>query len=371
MISVTYLLSDLGGGTGHHLFELLRNRPENSWGARIISEVDSSARLESPVTTETLPPTRFRRYPLAQVERGLAVRRRLREDPMNVLHTYFFWSIIYGRVLKATGTIDHLVENREDMGFAWGRHEYGLLRLTRRLPDRVICVSSAVRDVVLRREGIHPSRIRVVHNGIAAPRPSDPEASLAVREEFDIPPEAPIVGMVANFNRQVKGAVHYIDAIPLVLRDVPEARFLLIGLGDNRLALQARAEAAGVGDRLVFTGFRSDIDRLYDALDVSVLTSLSEGLSITLLESMRHGVPVVATDVGGNPEVVRDGETGFLVPPADPVRFAAAVVRLLQDRGLSRRLGERGRDVVSNEFRLSEAATAYSRIYRELIGSNA
>lgn len=371
MISVTYLLSDLGGGTGHHLFELLRNRPEDSWHAHILSEVDSSARIESPVPTETVRSTRFQRYPLAQVERCLAVRRRLREDPTNILHTYFFWSIIYGRVLKATGTIDHLVENREDMGFAWGRHEYGLLRLTRRLPDRVICVSSAVRDVVLRREGIDPSRIRVVHNGVAAPRASASGTSLAVREEFGIPPEAPIVGMVANFNRQVKGAVHYIDAIPLVLRDVPAARFLLIGLGENRPALEARAEAFGVGDRLVFTGFRSDIDRLYDALDVSVLTSLSEGLSITLLESMRHGVPVVATDVGGNSEVVRDGETGFLVPPTDPVRFAAAVVRLLKDRSLRKRFGERGRDVVSSEFRLSDAAMAYGGIYRELIGSTA
>lgn len=368
MPSVTYLLSDLGGGTGHHLLSLLRNRPENRWSARILSEAKNTARFDSPVPTETLPPTRFRRYPLAQLERFRDLRRQLRSEPADVLHTYFFWSIIFGRWLKATGAVSHLVENREDMGFAWGRHEYAWLRATRSLPDRVICVSRAVREVALEREGLDPSKARVIHNGVPAPEPRDPDAAGALRRELGIPPASPIVGMVANFNRAVKGADEYVRAVPHVVREVPDVRFLLIGLGANQADLEAQAVAAGVHDHLIFTGFRTDIDRVYGALDVSALTSLSEGFSVTLLESMRHGVPIVATDVGGNPELVVDGETGYLVPPRDPPAFAAAVVRLLRDAGLRTRFGDRAREVVSRSFHLPDVAAEYGAVYEELTG---
>lgn len=368
MLAVTYLLSDLGGGTGHHLFGLLRQRAATRWSARILSEARNTARFESPVPTETLAPTRFRRYPLAQLERYRTLRRRLEDEPTDVLHAYFFWSIMYGRLLKARGVVPHLVENREDMGFAWGRHEYAWLRATRSLPDRVICVSEAVSEVAVARERLQASKVRVIRNGISPPEEPDPDAGPALRRELGIPPGAPIVGMVANFNRAVKGADYYVDAIPHVVREMPEVRFLLIGLGDNREDLEARAAAAGVSEHLIFTGFRSDVDRVYRALDVSALTSLSEGLSVTVLESMRHGVPVVATDVGGNPEVVVDGETGYLVPPRDPEAFAAAVLRLLRDPARRVRFGRRAQAVLSGSFRLSDVAASYGAVYRELTG---
>lgn len=364
--SVAYLLSDLGGGTGQHLFSLLRARPGGSWAARVLSEAGNTARVDCPVPLDLLPATRFRRYPLAQIERYRRLRSRLNEERPDILHTYFFWSIIYGRLLRARGAVPRLVENREDLGFNWGLHEYTLLRLTKNIPDRVVCVSEAVRERVLDRERLDPSRVVVIRNGVAPPAPPDRAARDAVRAELDVPPTSPLVGMVANYNRQVKGAVYFVDALPLVARAVPDVRFALIGLGENRAALRQRAEAAGVGDRLIFTGFRSDIDRCYEALDVSALTSLSEGLSITLLESMRHGVPVVATRVGGNPEVVGHGETGFLVPPRDPESFAAEVVRLLRDAELRARFGHRAREVVREAFCLEDVAAAYGDLYDQL-----
>jgi glycosyltransferase involved in cell wall biosynthesis len=364
--SVAYLLSDLGGGTGHHLFSLLRARPGGSWTARVLSEAGNTARVDCPVPLDLLPATRFSRYPLAQIERYRQLRSRLSEERPDVLHTYFFWSIIYGRLLRARGAVARLVENREDLGFNWGLHEYTLLRLTRNIPDRVVCVSEAVRERVLDRERLDPSRAVVIHNGIAPPTARDEAASATIRDELGIPVTAPLVGMVANFNRPVKGAVYFVEALPLVARAIPDVRFVLIGLGENQAALRQRAEAAGVGDRLIFTGFRSDIDRLYDTMDVSALTSLSEGLSITLLESMRHGVPVVATNVGGNPEVVRHGETGFLVPARDPERFAAEVVKLLRDADLRARFGHRAREVVRESFSLEDVAADYGDLYDQL-----
>lgn len=369
--SVAYLLSDLGGGTGHHLFSLLRARPGGSWSARVLSEAENTARVDCPVPLELLPSSRFNRYPLAQVERYRQLRSRLNAERPDVLHTYFFWSIIYGRLLRARGEVPRLVENREDLGFNWGIHEYALLRLTKNIPDRVVCVSEAVREQVLDRERLDPSRVVVIRNGVAPPAAPDDAARADVRAELGMPPASPLVGMVANFNRPVKGAVYFVDALPLVAREIPEVRFTLIGLGENQAALRQRAEAAGVGDRLIFTGFRSDIDRLYEAMDVSALTSLSEGLSITLLESMRHGVPVVATRVGGNPEVVRHGETGLLVPPRDPESFAAEVVRLLRDADLRAQFGRRARDVVRESFSLEDVAAAYGDLYDQLSARSA
>lgn len=363
---MAYLLSDLGGGTGHHLFSVLRARREGAWTARILSEVRSTARVDCPVPLELLPPTRFDRYPLSQVERYRHLRRRLGDDSPDILHTYFFWSIIYGRLLKASGTIHRLVENREDLGFNWGRHEYSLLRLTKGLPDRIICVSDAVRQRVLEKERLDHSRVVVIRNGIAPPPSTRERAGTSIRAEFGIPETSPIVGMVANFDRPVKGARYFVDALPLVVREIPDVRFLLIGLGENEAELRQRAEAAGVGDRLVFPGFRKDIDRFYDAMDVSALTSLSEGLSITLLESMRHGIPVVATNVGGNPEIVRHGETGLLVPSQDSERFAAELVRLIRDPGLRERFSRSAREVVRNSFFLPDVAVAYAQVYADV-----
>ena len=131
-MKVTYLLSDLGGGTGHHLLDLLDERGAGSWEAKIISEVPSTSRMALPVDHLVLEPPRGpARYPLRQLLRFRQLEKLFRHDDSDILHTYFFWSIVYGRLLKARGLISRLVENREDMGFEMGPHEYAWLALTR------------------------------------------------------------------------------------------------------------------------------------------------------------------------------------------------------------------------------------------------
>lgn len=363
---VTYLLSNLGGGTGQHLISLLDFADSEGWSADIVSEVANTSRVVPPVPLEVLPPSARLTFPIAQVRRWRALRRRMLETRPDVLHAYFFWSIVYGRLLRRGGVIPRLVENREDLGFNWSANEYHFLRLTRSIPDRVICVSEAVREVALEREGLSPGRAVVIHNGVSPPAKLAAASGRRLREEFEIPPDAFLVGMVANFQRPIKGAVYFVDALALVVREVPGAYFMLIGKGENQEELQRRADTAGVGSRLIFTGFRDDVDRFYEAMDVSALTSLSEGLSITLLESMSRGVPVVATDVGGNAEIVRDGETGFLVPARDPYAFASKVAELARDPERRRSFGIRARETIRREFEMGDVAAAYARTYREI-----
>jgi glycosyltransferase involved in cell wall biosynthesis len=364
---VLILADDLGGGTGNHVLSMIRYWDPALWRVEAACAEAISSRVATDIRTHVLPrPAPLNRYPLAQIGRLLQLRTLVLEYRPAIVHAYFFWSILYGRLLKRLGAVRSLVENREDHGFNWGRHEYLLLRMTRSLPDRVICVSGSVRDLVLKKEGLRPDRVLVIENGVEMPETVD-GCDRDLRRALGFRDEDLVVGMVANMNRPIKGVSYFLDAVPDILRAVPSARFLIVGRGQGEGALRQKARDMGIEAQVVFAGFRSDIGRLYRLMDASVLTSLSEGLSMTLLESMARALPVVVTRVGGNPEVVVEGETGFLVPPKDPAAFAERVVLLLQDPDLRRRMGRAGRARVEDRFRLRETSDRYLRVYESLI----
>lgn len=367
--SLLYLTDDLGGGTGNHLLSVAERCASEGWDVEVASFEPRTARREPDVELTRLPPPGGpSAYPLHQLSRFLQVRRLVRDRRPDVVHAYFFWPVLYGRMLRAGGAIRRLVENREDEGFNWGPHEYAWLRLTRRIPDAVVCVSEAVRRVAERREGLDAARTTVIRNGIEEPGEVPEDAVAALRRELGFPEGAPVVGMVANLNRSVKGVDRFLGAVPAILEQVPEARFVVVGGGDDEEGLRETARRAGLADRVSFPGYREDVATFYALMDVSVLTSRSEGLSITLLESMGHGLPVVATRVGGNPEVVVDGETGILVPSDDLGIFADRVAELLRDPGKRAEMGRAGRERVRQDFTLEAAARSYLTIYREQVG---
>jgi glycosyltransferase involved in cell wall biosynthesis len=364
---VVFLTDDLGGGTGNHLLSMLKHWDKGRWQAEIISRASLTARVSPDVPVRFLPQNgSFSMYPLAQIRDYGRIRKIIRETTPSIVHAYFFWSILFARVLKWEGKIRTLIENREDQGFGWGKHEYNWLRMTRGLPDRIICVSDAVKRTVMERERVAEGRIVVIRNGVETLLDAR-EATTEIRKELGLEEDHLVVGMVANFNRSVKGVSRFLDAVPEIVRAVPSARFLLLGRGKEEKTLREKARDMGIEPYILFAGYRKDIHRCYAIMDVSALTSYSEGLSITILESMRCGIPVVATRVGGNPEVVVDGVTGYLVPPGDVAAFASRTVELLLDKDLRRRMGEEGRRRVERHFRLQDVAHRYEDIYERLL----
>jgi glycosyltransferase involved in cell wall biosynthesis len=364
---ILILTDDFGGGTGNHLLSMIRRWDKSKWEVKIVSQVRRTARVTPDVPVVRLPPLRtFEAYPVAQIRRLFEIRRLISRERPEIVHAYFFWSIIYARLLKRSGAIRFLIENREDQGFNWGRHEYALLRLTRSLPDRVICVSNAVRETVLEREKLDPGRTLVIHNGIEQTRRVD-NGSSAIRRRWEITEGNPVVGMVANLNRSVKGVEYFLDAVPSILEAVPETRFIVLGRGREERLLKEKARRLGIDSYVIFAGYQEEVERYYSIMDISVLTSLSEGLSITLLESMNYGLPVVVTRVGGNPELVVDGQTGYLVPPRDPASFAARVVELLRNPGLRSSMGEAGYRRIRESFRIDDVASRYLNVYDGLL----
>jgi glycosyltransferase involved in cell wall biosynthesis len=240
-------------------------------------------------------------------------------------------------------------------GNAFSRWKY-------RQVDCFIAASDAIRTMLVA-DGVPADRAVTVHEGIdlehvlAAPR-------VNVHEAFWLPHQAPLIGNVAALVPH-KGQRHLIDAAHLVVRDVPDARFLIFGEGELREPLERQIRDYHLEKHVILAGFRTDVLGCLKGVDVFALSSVSEGLGTSLLDAMACARPIVASRVGGIPEVVADDETGLLVPPRDHQALAAAIVRLLTTPGLQQRLGEAGlarvRERFSLERMLRETVAVYAR----------
>lgn len=231
--------------------------------------------------------------------------------------------------------------------------------------DCVLVNAEAIRETLVK-EGYAPDKIAVIRNGIIPPRFEKKQRCALLRRELGLPLSAPLVMLSSRLN-QMKGIQYFLDAAVILAEQFPYARFLVVGDGENRKEMEDYAGRLGLGPRVVFTGFRGDVPDLLSEADVSVLPSLSEGLSNTLLESMAAGVPVVAARVGGNSEVVEDGVTGFLVPPRDPVELACATGRLLKDSDLASSFGQAGMRRVQELFSMERSVRETEHLYQQLL----
>jgi glycosyltransferase involved in cell wall biosynthesis len=254
-----------------------------------------------------------------------------------------------------------------------------LVRLTPWI-DRLVAVSRAIVAKLERegRAGLAP--VELIHNGVDLARYDHTEACCTLPEEYGFAEGTPLVGVVARLEPE-KGHATLLEAWPMVLEQVPAARLLVVGEGSLAGQLHAQAESLGLmgepceGDRcvgtrharpgakVVFTGRRDDVPSVTAALDVAVLPSYREALGLAILEAMALARPVVASDVGGIPEMVEDGVTGLLVPARDPGALADAIVRLLTDHPLADTLGRSGYRLVRERFGVDRMMAAIEGLY--------
>jgi len=229
--------------------------------------------------------------------------------------------------------------------------------------DRLIAVSeSIVHKIADERGGLAP--VSLIYNGVDLDRYEHQEPCCTLREEYDMAPDAQIVGVVARLEPE-KGHPTLLEAWPAVLRSCPEAYLLIVGEGSRRDALEHQADDLRIGHRVVFTGRRDDIAAVTAALDVAVLPSYREAQGLTILEAMALTRPVVASNVGGIPEMIQDGVTGLLVPPHDAAALATAIVRLLSDHPLADMLARAGHDMVHDRFCIQLMVRSIEDIYDE------
>jgi glycosyltransferase involved in cell wall biosynthesis len=231
----------------------------------------------------------------------------------------------------------------------------------------VIAVSHDLRRI-LSDELRVPRRVQVIHNGIDGERFVAAERD-GVRRELGLG-DAFVVGTAAVLTRQ-KGLFHLLEAARLVKAADPGIRFVVAGDGPLRAELEARARTLGVDDVVRFVGYRRDVPELLAALDLHVMPSLWEGLPLALLEALASGKPIVATRVGGNPEVVEDGVNGLVVPPADPAAIARAVLALRRDPAARARMQAANLERFARRFSVGAMTAAHLRAYRALVEASA
>lgn len=300
-----------------------------------------------------------------EADDDLAVRELaawLRREEIDLVHAHMYRAEVLGvRAAVAAGTpvimaTVHSSRVRSPADVAL------LAELTPHM-DRLIVPSDSIqRKVVL--EGRVGARFAVIPNGVDLGRFASPAPACALRREFGIPSGAFLLGVVARLEPE-KGHEFLLEAMPAVLAAAPDTWLAIVGEGSSLEDLRARASALGVAERVVFTGRREDVSALTADLTVAVLPSLREAQGISILEAMARRVPVVASAVGGIPEVITSGVDGLLVPPADPAALAAAIVELLGSAALRRRIGQAGFATVRDRFSIDAQVRRTELIYDE------
>ena len=237
------------------------------------------------------------------------------------------------------------------------------LRQLTPLMDRLIVVSKAI-ERKIRDEGRVGAPVSLIYNGVDLQRYNHQQPCCTLHDDYSIPEASPIVGVVARLEAE-KGHRTLIDAWPLVLAAHPEAWLLIVGEGSERNSLEGQAASLGIADHIVFTGRREDVPAVTAALDVAVLPSYREAQGLSVLEAMALSRPVVASNVGGIPEMIEDGVSGLLVPPGDCDALAAAIVRLLSDHPFADMMAKRGHDLVHERFCIEWMTSQVETIYDE------
>jgi len=292
--------------------------------------------------------------------------RYIRGHAIQIVHAYGLYPNIFAVPVARLAGADIVIASIRDCGDILRPWQRWLQKITCRLADCVLVNADAIRESLIG-QGYRPDNIVLIRNAIAPPKAQTAEKGPGIRNELGWPAAAPVVMVLSRLNR-MKGIDYFLEAACIVAAKHPETRFLIVGDGGSRRELEGRAAGLGLADRVVFTGFRTDVPRLLSEVNLSVLPTLSEGLSNSLLESMASGLPVVATRVGGNTEIVEDGVTGLIVAPRDSAMLAGAMTTLIGNPVLSSSFGAAGRRRIAELFSLERSVHEIEGLYQKLIG---
>ena len=295
------------------------------------------------------------------VHAGWQLARILREIEPDVVHAHDAMAVsLAAMALQMSTTLPRrpLVVASRRVDFHLKRHAFSKWKYGH--VDVFIAASEVIRSILIA-DGVPADRIEVVHDGVNVAA-IDKQPIVDAHAAFWLPKGAPLVGNVAALAAH-KGQRYLVAAAAIVVRELPDTRFLILGEGELRDALERQIRDLGLDRHVVLTGFRADVLGLVKSLDVFAMSSVTEGLGSAILEAMACSRPVVATRAGGIPEAVEDEVTGVIVPPQDEDALAAGIVRLLKDANLRRQLGEAGRRRVLDAFSVDRLVEGTAAVY--------
>jgi glycosyltransferase involved in cell wall biosynthesis len=297
--------------------------------------------------------------------RGVELGKVFREQKVDLLHTHHMPAFIdstLGKVLSGVPILintDHCKQYPIEL--RWQILEKGCSLFA----DSIIAVSDHTRNDLIKYQRLAPEKLQVIRNGIDVTF-TRPETPADMRRELGIAPDDIVIGTAARLETQ-KGLDLLIDATPLILKTLPKARVVIVGGGSLEDDLKARAAGLGLGDRVIVTGYRTDAVDIMRTFDCFAQTSIFEGMPMALLEAMALEKPIVASAVGGVPEVVEDAVTGTLLHDRSPETLANAILHFLVDPAVGKRYGAAGRARYEQHFTARAMVSQYEKLYEHFL----
>jgi glycosyltransferase involved in cell wall biosynthesis len=360
-ISILYLITELSpGGAQSALLRLLKGLSRERFSPTVACLYNGDGAVAHEIRRLGIEVFDVRMHRRADLAALLRLYHHIRQSRPTILHTHLFHANLPGRVLGRLAGVPIIVCTEHSMATE-SEWRYRLDRWTIGLIDRVTTVSVNVRDFYISHVGLPADKLVVIYNGVELP-----QAPLASRQEaraaLGLPLDEPVIGAVSRLD-PLKGIDVLLRAMPLL----GDCDAIVVGDGPEQARLEALAASLNVTSRVHWAGYRPDVPGVLPALDIFVQPSRYEGLPTTILEAMAAGLSVVATAVGGTPEVVVDGVTGLLVPPRDPTALAHAIAVLLRDPNLRRTMGRAGRERVAQHFSVECMVEQTERLYTQLL----
>ncbi|MFN7948947.1 MAG: glycosyltransferase [Blastocatellia bacterium] len=358
------------GGTERQAIELLKRIDRERFDVRLAAIHARGPLLDEIAgcfdSVPEFPLTSF--YNLNALRQASRLRDLLRRERIDILHAHDFYAGLLGAAAGRLAGVRVIAAQRhlklsERRVHAWGT------RLIHRLADRVLVNSEAIRRSITQSSHFNPERIIVIYNGL---RETEFISRRVMHDqlcrELKISEQAKLIGMVARL-QPVKGHRYFIAAAARLAAELSDVHFVLVGDGPLRDEIIAQATQLKIADRVHLPGDRADAARLVAGFDLAVLASLHEGMPNAVIEAMAAGTPVIATDTGGTTELIRDGETGWLVAPADAAALAERMFYALRNEAESALIAARAQQWVTEAFSMRAMVSAVERLYDELMAA--
>ena len=364
-IKIACIIDQLGtGGTERQLKILIDNLDPSIFDVSLfLLRGDKGHHLKPKnITTHVLDINKLASFDC--VLKLLKLSCALKKEKYQIIQTFFQDSTIIGVLAGKIAGINGIVVSIRDMLF-WAKPvELKVMQLMMKLSDRIVVNSKAVKEKI--KPLCKNTPVQIIYNGIFTGKAFEKNnrAKDALKKEFELD-NKPIVTLVSNCNRQVKRVDLLIECIPYIIKEAP-AYFFIVGDGWMRPSLEKRVEELNIEKYIKFTGLRNDVENILKGSDIALNTSDSEGFSNSVMEAMRAGLPVAATNVSGNKELVKDRKSGLLFEPGNVKDLTEKVIYLLKNKDCADRFGENGKQLIEKKFDVKIMVQQYIKLYESL-----
>lgn len=300
--------------------------------------------------------------------------RVIQKEQIDVIHAHQYTPYFYGLLASLFTKITRITKRPRLIFTEHGRFYPEQRKIKRILvnpmlsifTDEIVTISESTKQSLITYENFPARRIQVIYNGVDFSRFVQPIDTIAKKYALGLSPDSKVIGIVARLD-PIKNHPMLLRAFRTVVDSLPETSLLIVGDGPELSSLQLLAKSLGIDDKTIFLGARSDIPELLQVFDIFALSSFSEGTSVTLLEAMGAGLPIVATKVGGNPEVVQDRETGYLVQSDKDQEMAERLIELVRDTKTRQKMGQAGQKRAYKMFALDKMINTYTQLYLKVV----